>query len=73
MDGKSAALNLDDWTALRRISQGIRNPRAFGVGQVNRLQKLGLVTPTRVGLTLSDDGRSYLESGADETPPGARL
>jgi hypothetical protein len=78
MDGKSAALNPDDWMALRRISQGIRNPRAFnprafGVGQVNRLQKLGLVTQTRVGLTLSEDGRSYLGSGADETPPGARL
>ena len=73
MHGKSAALNPDDWMALRRISQGIRNHRAFGVGQLNRLKKLGLVTQTRVGLTLSEDGRSYLGSGADETPPGARL
>jgi hypothetical protein len=73
MDGKSAALNLDEWTTLRRISQGIRNPRAFGVGQVARLKILGLITQTRVGLTLSDDGRRYLESGADETPPTARL
>jgi ribosomal protein S19E (S16A) len=72
MDGKSGALNLDDWTALRRISQGIRNPKAFGVGQVARLQKLGLITQTRVGLTLSDEGRSYLESGA-KTPPSAPL
>jgi ribosomal protein S19E (S16A) len=68
MDGKSPALNLDDWTALRRISQGIRNPKAFGVGQVARLQKLGLITQTRVGLTLSDEGRSYLESRAKTTP-----
>jgi ribosomal protein S19E (S16A) len=66
MDDKFAALTLDEWTTLRRIAEGIRNPRALGALHVARLQKRGLVTQTPMGLTLSDAGQSCLESGAAE-------
>ena len=64
MDDKFPALTLDEWTTLRRIAEGIRNPRALGALHVARLQKRGLVNQTRMGLTLSDAGQSCLESGA---------
>ena len=68
MHDKFAALTLDEWTTLRRIAEGIRNPRALGALQVARLQKMGLITQTRMGLTPSDAGHSCLESGAAEEP-----
>jgi hypothetical protein len=68
MDDKFAVLTLDEWTTLRRIAEGIRNPRALGALHVARLQKRGLVIQTRMGLRLSDAGQSCLESGAADEP-----
>ena len=68
MDDKFAVLTLDEWTTLRRIAEGIRNPRALGPLHVTRLQKRGLVTQTCMGLTLSDAGQRCLESGAADEP-----
>ena len=68
MDDKFAVLTLDEWTTLRRIAEGIRNPRALGALHVARLQKMGLITQTRMGLTLSDAGQGCLDNGAADEP-----
>jgi hypothetical protein len=63
MDSQFAALSLDEETALRQIARGIRSPMAFN-SQVTRLQRLGLVAQTRMGLTLTIAGRDRLETGS---------
>ena len=70
MDSQFAALSLDEETALRQIARGIRSPMAFN-SQVTRLQRLGLVGQTRMGLTLTTAGRDRLEctaAGEGECP-----
>ena len=71
MNGQFAALSLDEETTLRRIARGIRNPMALSVSQVARLQRLGLVAQTRMGLTLTSAGRVRLEGkvAGDGEPP----
>ena len=82
MDRQFAALSLDEETTLRRIARGIRSPMALGDRQVVRLQRLGFVAQTRMGLTLTSAGRDRLEgkTAGDgeppdpiERPPSARL
>ena len=72
MNGQFAALSLDDETTLRRIARGIRNPMALSVSQVARLQRLGLVAQTRMGLTLTSTcyAKSPIRANERTRPPG---
>jgi hypothetical protein len=63
MAGSLVVLTPGEETTLRLIARGARHPRALPESEIVRLQRLGLVAQTRMGLTLTEAGRRCLGGG----------